>query len=288
MNLNRILFATDFSERDREAFRSSCKLALDWNATLNIVHVQDPRDTAKPAAERTLPSRDFVRFIPANLDIKYTQHVLTGNAANEILKFAEKNSVALIVLGTHGRDGIQRFFSGSVAERIMRKAKCAVMTRRAGDAFSPSSESERILVPVDFSVYGYAAVDFASRMAITTSAELTICYVDDSDFAATCPLPHDRLGEFEHKSDLWRQLCGFQPTNSKVIFSHMKLSGDPGKEICDYANSDRYDFIVIGTHGRTGLARVVMGSVAEYVVRHSSCPVISVKPSNERDRPSVR
>lgn len=269
MNPNQILFATDFSDRDLEAFNSSCKLALQWNATLQIVHVQDPRETALAPDLQTNVNRELARFTPDDFGVKYVQTVLTGDAADEILRFADEKAATLIVLGTHGREGVQRFFSGSVAEKIMRNANCPVMTRRAGQGEVANRKVERILVPVDFSVYGYAAVDFASRMALATSAELTICYVDEAG---------------DNQEELWHQLRSFKPTNSKIRHIHKLFQGIPGKEICEYANAKPYDAVVIGTHGRTGLSRAIMGSVAEYVVRHAECPVVSVKPSNKRAR----
>lgn len=277
MSSNSILFATDFSDRDLEAFKSSCQLALDWNAKLHIVHVLDPREAVKPPSRQTNPDREFVRFIPEDFGIEFKQTVLTGDADEEILRFAEDKNVALIVLGTHGRKGVQRVFSGSIAEKIMRHAKCPVMTRRStGGAFT-KRKLERILVPIDFSVYGYAAVDFASRMALATSAELTICFVDETDSSSA------HVSDWsEYQQGLWEKLRKYEPTSAKVGFSHKLFKGEPGKEICDYANSERFDFIVIGTHGRTGLTRALLGSVAEYVVRHADCPVISVKPTNKR------
>ena len=282
MNLNQVLFATDFSDGDLEAFKSSCKLALDWNAKLHIVHVEDPRESVKPANRRTSPERELVRFIPENFGIDYSQEVLVGDAAEEILCFADKIGATLIVLGTHGRDGMRRFFSGSVAEEIMRKAKCPVMTQRAAHAAAADRKRERILVPTDFSVHGYAALDFAGHMALTTSAELTICYVDDSDSGEARHFESGRPEWTKKQDELWNQLREFKPKSPKISFTHKLFSGDPGEQICNYANSKSYDFIVIGTHGRTGLTRAIMGSVAEYVVRHSNCPVVSVKPSNKR------
>ncbi len=268
MNPNQILFATDFSDRDLRAFKHTCRLALDWHAKLHVLHVERDHE---PPFSTVDPSKELKRFIPGQPAIEFEQTVRTGNPADEILKFADEQHVRLIVLGTHGRSGLGRVVSGSIAENVMRKAKCAVMTLRDLDTPCSDRRMNYILVPADFSVYGYAAVDFASCLALTTNADLTICYVDDSDPSSV--EDHERI---------WKQLRQFVPTNSKVRYSHKIFLGNPGEEICKYANSKPYDYIVIGTHGRSGITRAVRGSVAEYVVRHANCPVISVKPTNQR------
>ena len=276
MRQNKILFATSFSDRDLDAFHSSCLLARQWNATLYIVYVQDPREPVKPPSARAAPEREFARFQPVDLGIEFSHHVLVGEAADKILEFADQEKVSLIVLGTHGRVGLERFLYGSVAETVMRNAKCPVMTRREKTGLGGSKDMEKILVPIDFSVYGYAAIDFASQIALLTSAELTICYVEEEEAASATE------DGSQSQEELWSRLTEFKPTNSKVRFQHKLFYGDPGKEICSYANAKLYDYVVIGTHGRSGLSRAIMGSVAEHVVRCSDCPVISVKPSNRR------
>ncbi len=190
----------------------------------------------------------------------------------------------LIVLGTHGRRGLNRVFAGSVAEKIVRKANCAVMTSREFEGERPSHEMKRILVPVDFSVYGHAAMDFANQIALSSGAVMTIVYVDDSDTSATQQFPHGRLEWSDQQKDLWDQLRQYKPLSDKIEFTHKLFKGDPSQEICSYANEHHYDLIVLGTHGRTGLRRALVGSVAEQVVRHANCPVISVKPTNKRIR----
>ena len=164
----------------------------------------------------------------------------------------------------------------------MRHAKCPVMTLRATDVAVPKRKISQILVPVDFSVYGYAAVDFASKMALATHAHLTICYVDELDDTVAANFLGSPVDPKQHQEEIWEQLRKFEPTSMKVDFTHKLLVGSPGEKICEYATSKPFDFVVIGTRGRSGLTRAIMGSVAEYIVRHADCPVISVKPSNER------
>lgn len=274
MNFHSILFATDFSERDQAAFKSVCQLALSWNAKLQILHVQEGGAGGKSEVDEHSVKNKFKNFVPDDIATSFDHFLRVGNPGKEILKFIEEHSVDMIALGTHGRTGADRVFSGSVAETVIRKADCPVMTiREEGlSKLSPPGKDElpRILVPVDFSVYGYAAMDFAAKLSLETNAVISILYVDD-----------ESTTQAEERA-VWEQLRKFKPSNAGVAYSHKLLKGDPAKMIYEYSNSKGFDYVIIGTHGRRGMGRALLGSVAEKVVRHANCPVLTVKPNNKR------
>ena len=134
----------------------------------------------------------------------------------------------------------------------------------------------KILCPVDFSESSKAAVAFASAIAKDHDAEIHIVYSYESTFAFTdgpfpssippADLEHDHLA-----------LAKMLPTEGDVRFRHEFLHGPPVRTLLDYAAENDIDLIVLGTHGRTGIARMLMGSVAESIVRSATCPVITVK-----------
>jgi nucleotide-binding universal stress UspA family protein len=281
MNSNQILFATDFSTRSEKALEQCCRLALDCNALLNILYVKDPREIVKPFHRQVDPRKEFARFIPEDLAVRYNHSVLQGSPAPKILEFASELQATLIVLGTHGRTGFDRVFSGSVAEEVLRNAECPVMTIRETVETSSHRKLKRILVPVDFSVYGYSALEFASRLAIENKARVTVCHVDETNRSVSGSQSNHSEKASENQQALWKSLQKYTSSSSKTIVDYKMFYGQPGEKICDYANSQRYDYIILGTHGRTGLSRAIVGSVAEYVVRHANCPVITVKPINE-------
>lgn len=281
MSQRTILFTTDFQTPNRDAFRWACRLASAWNAKLLVVHIQNNRDEI--VGQDRDPAQEFEHYVPEDLSIDFEHLVRQGDPGREILGIIEKLNIVMVVLSTHGRTGIERVFTGSVAEQIIRKADCAVMTLRdSAESFVEGKEITRILVPVDFSVYGYAALDFATSLAIGIGAELSIIHVDDHDHSATKEHPHGAPEMDERQHGLWDQLKQFKPSVDSVKYIHKIFKGDPAKEISDYANEKHYDFVVVGTHGRTGLGRVLMGSVAEQVVRNTKCPIVSVKPNNRR------
>ncbi len=140
MKLNSIMFPTDFSESSDAALGYASVLAAETGATLHIVHVAD--DSAAYMAgygglayvpefpaelEKEMRGRlDEVKPSKPGVDVK--RHYVTGNEVNEIVAFADREQVELIVMGTHGRTGVSRVLLGSVAEGVLRRAACPVLT----------------------------------------------------------------------------------------------------------------------------------------------------------------
>ncbi len=129
---------------------------------------------------------------------------------------------------------------------------------------------KKIMFPTDFSSYSNQAYFHAVALAETHSATLTIIYVLSPDQQN----PEERAKTAAHWLD---QLEMIRPLNPHIPTSHLVLEGDPAQEIVKYATQSRMDLIVMGTHGRTGTERQLMGSVAEQVVRYASCSVMVVK-----------
>lgn len=131
----------------------------------------------------------------------------------------------------------------------------------------------RILFPTDFSPAASAAFEYAERLASSTGAKLLVLHVPQ-DSATVGP-----LNNVDGKKK--RQLDAVRSESPDVVIERLFYAGSPGEVICWIAQERRCDQIVMGTHGRTGLINLLMGSVAEYVVRHARCPVLTV-PSRPR------
>jgi nucleotide-binding universal stress UspA family protein len=131
---------------------------------------------------------------------------------------------------------------------------------------------KKILYPTDFSPYSNQAYFHAIALAESNRASLTILYVyNASQGAATETSPG---GDAAY----WRgQLEQIRPTNPNIPVNHVFLQGDPAAEILRYAGDAGINLIVMGTHGRTGLERWLLGSVAEKVMRDALCSVLVVK-----------
>ena len=135
-------------------------------------------------------------------------------------------------------------------------------------------KAKRILCPVDFSESSDVALDLASKLARENGAKLFIVHVDEN-----AAMVHPGLfGGLPPVA--WREkhrLSDTLPTATEVLFEHDLLIGDPTDEIVEFANNKNIDLIVMGSHGNTGLLRVLLGSVAEGVVRKSPVPVLTLK-----------
>jgi universal stress protein A len=141
--------------------------------------------------------------------------------------------------------------------------------------------AKRILVPTDFSQYNEAALEYASTLASEAGATLYIVHVDEiGDLSAA-------MGEAAYlyaqswddpiRREVRERLAQVKPTIAGVRFEHHCLRGAPVTEILDFVDREKIDLIVMASHGRTGLSRLLMGSIAEGVVRQAACPVLVVK-----------
>jgi nucleotide-binding universal stress UspA family protein len=153
--LRTILHPTDFSPRSDHAFRLACSLARDHNARLILVHVMPPLviggelgvvPVEPEGLDRALMDQ-LNQLQPADTHLPVERYLLQGNAADEIIRLAREKECDLVVMGTHGRTGLDRLLMGSVAEIILRNAPCPVLTVKVGLPAAASSTSERHTEP---------------------------------------------------------------------------------------------------------------------------------------------
>ncbi|HVT28163.1 MAG TPA: universal stress protein [Lacipirellulaceae bacterium] len=320
MNTNRILLPTDLSACSLVAFDYASELASSSGAELHILYVDDLRNLIALApytapnfvvsCARTQLKERLQTIKPALADVRCEYHYIEGTPADEICAFVERERIDLVVMSSHGRTGLSRVFLGSVAELVLRKAKCPVLivkqphqdheiTEPAGAdrtseapvanpvaAITQTQETvrtvRRILVPYDFSEGSAAALDYAAQFA-AKRARLYILHVDellDAHISAfppsDSPFLHDSSWD-KRRRKIKRQLAKVVPHGAAAVYEHHCLIGAPADEILAFAERVHIDLIVMGSHGRTGLSRLVTGSVAEQVMRRSKCPVLVCK-----------
>lgn len=132
----------------------------------------------------------------------------------------------------------------------------------------------KILYPTDFSTYSTQAYFHAISLAEKHGASLAIVYVYNPEVPAPAGEP---VGPEAQRAHWRKQLESVRPLNSTIEVKHLLLEGDPATELVRYAQQNAIDVIVMGTHGRTGLERLLLGSVAEKVLRDAHCSVLVVK-----------
>jgi len=142
--------------------------------------------------------------------------------------------------------------------------------------------AKKILFPTDFSTLSDAALRHATSLAKDSGAKLIILHVEEPPAAYGTGEMYYGIPEPDMTA-LTKMLEAVVPNDPGVPFEHRMVTGDPAGEIVAVAQSEKVDLIVLGTHGRTGLGRLLMGSVAEAVVRRASCPVLTFKVSKAKD-----
>jgi nucleotide-binding universal stress UspA family protein len=224
---------------------------------------------------RELASQHF-----EEVDITDTVAIDAESTPAAIADYADEHGTGLCVVGTHGRTGLSRLLIGSVAENIVRHAHCDVLTvpPKTAHAVLP----KRILATTDFSPASAHALEIAGMLRRTLGAELTLVHT----FDPTLPVPNtgETPGPFLPIEELRQQLdASMQEAKTTHFGDDPKVSTDlvvgesTAEAILAYAEDKAVDLIVIGSHGRTGLARFLIGSVAERVIRGAPCPVLTVR-----------
>jgi len=140
---------------------------------------------------------------------------------------------------------------------------------------------EQILFPTDFSHSSDTGLEFATALARKLGARMIIVHVEEPPVVYGTGEMYYGVPNPDSEA-LTGMLSAVKPSDPSVPYEHRLVTGDPASEIVRLAEESGADMIVMGTHGRTGLRRMLMGSVAEAVVRRAHCPVLSFKPEDEQ------
>jgi nucleotide-binding universal stress UspA family protein len=288
-----ILFATDFSGPARDAFGVACSLAREQATRLIVLHVDEPLALGELGVPVYSPGEDLsdsevlldqlrTHYVPDGLvSVEYL--VTPGIPAAQILRAAEETCCDLLVMATQGRVGLSRLLMGSVAEAVMRRAPCACLGIRTASRAKERPDRtmgamRSILHPTDFSPHSEAALQVARSLAGAHEARLVLVHVVPPEAmpAAVSKALVDLAIGCEGLREARDRVEGEDGDSKSPVESQLRR-GDPAAEILDVAAGLPSDLIVMGSHGRTGLSRLLIGSVAESVLRGADCPVLMVK-----------
>ena len=136
---------------------------------------------------------------------------------------------------------------------------------------------QKIMVPVDFSSSGEMAMGYATSLARDSGASLLIVHVEEPPLAYGAGEFYVGAADAETADEIANRLEAIVPNDPAVAYAHRLVPGDPAAQIVKLAADEHVDLIVMGTHGRSGFLRFLMGSVAESVVRHAPCPVFTLR-----------
>ena len=294
MRLNRVLFPTDFSKAAEHALQHALEIAKRFEARITILHVRTlfADDPSHPEFQM-LDQGKYEDYVGEQLRVMTkavepfhrVDTVVKRNlsAASAILEFVTDHNVDMVVMGTHGRSALSRFFLGSVAEKVVRHASCPVMTVRSGkDNYRGQAQYKKILATFDFSEISKKAVVRSHEFASAYEAELEVLYVVEQ----VIPPPLDEIWQASVIRELPEVLTsarqsletslgkeGLQGLNLQVRVGD--ADGKAEGEIVKYAQDEEFDLVVMGTHGLSGLDHALLGSTTERVVRTATCPVLT-------------
>jgi nucleotide-binding universal stress UspA family protein len=216
----------------------------------------------------------------AGPDTSVETAVRKGEPGEAIVEYIDEAGIDMVAMGTRGRRGLRRFVTGSVTEHVVRRAHVPVVTVRTTDA-APVTDYERVLVTTDGSSPAEAAVDHAVAVADAYEATLHVLSVVDISVVAGGPTsapPVDILDELQEQATTATDRVAERAREAGVDVVTEVREGFPGPGLLDYAEEASIDLIAMGTHGRTGVDRLLLGSTTERTIRRATVPVMSVHP----------
>ncbi|HYG76553.1 MAG TPA: universal stress protein [Planctomycetota bacterium] len=284
---NSILVTTDLSAGSLAALPVAVLLARSEQARVELLYVEDPppigADTPSDIEgflkNRTQREREFQQIVMRlkNEDtLEVVPHFKEGPVLETILSVIDAVQPGFVVMATHGRSGISRLLLGSVTEQVLRLSPCPVLCVKQGQqAFGPGP----ILCCTDLSSHAAEAMPFAAALAHERKAPLHLVMVlEDQLHMSSEGKPLAWMVEEHRRMERHLHRTAAQVKSRHALETTVRLRhGKPAAEICAETAEINAAIIVMASHGRTGMRRLLMGSVTEEVVRRSACPVLVVR-----------
>lgn len=278
----RLLVATDLSARSDRAVERAVELARAWKAPLTLLHVVSdelPRSVMRAGvveAERALKS-EVAPWREEGLKVECI--VATGHDYEAIIAEAERGDAKLVVMGTHRKTQLREHWFGTTVDQVVRYGDRPVLVVRQ----KTTRPYARIVVPVDFSTPSRRALEFG--LLLFADASFTVLHAYDVPFKAFLTDPRTAAQiRIQHEREL-QVLVEDISRDVKDRFGEIGCEIAPLTEegyatnvVLTLVRSAKPDLVVIGTHGRTGLRRAILGSIAEELISTLECDVLTVRP----------
>ncbi len=287
-----VLVATDLSESADVAIKMGHEQAEKAGGKLVVCHVVHEVLRSAPLFPQAIQAdmeamihaesraaaavEDRVKEITGRTSAGFEVRIESGGADAAVLRVAEEVGATLVVTGSRGLTGIARLLLGNIAERIVRYAHCPVLVARL------HARTKKVLVATDLSDLSAPAVALAAEVASRQDASLTVLHSLDilpaPAFGFTVPFggtpvipPRDLVDQMRGAAD---SVVGSLIERLGIKADHRVAEGDAATAVLRTAEELDVELVVVATHGRTGLARVALGSVAEKIVRGAHCSVL--------------
>lgn len=281
---DRILVPVDESDAASAALDHALEIASDREASVFLCYVADTNEPSQTRVGTEVvdvleeEGEDIVsdaRERAADRGVAATADVVQGTPHDAIVDYVESRAIDLVVMGTHGRDGLERYVLGSVAESVVNASPVPVLTVRGPDDATATYPYGSVLVPTDGSAHATAALRRGAAVAARHDAPLHLLAVVDESI----------LGGGDDRTDRARDLledaaATARDAGADEIVTDVR-SGSVPREIVSYADLKDVDLVVMGTHGRNGLDQLLLGSITERVLRTASVPVLTTTEADD-------
>jgi len=267
--MEKLLVATDGSEFSKSAIREAINLAKICSSKLIAVSIVKTNPEFEDLVPQVIEKleKEVIRYLESiknraskeNVDCEIIVH-LSEEPYQDIIDEAAKNQVNMIIVGTHGRTGLKRLMMGSVTAKVIGHATCNVLVVPV----TAKVECKNILIATDGSRYSDAAAIEAIGISKRCGSSLSVISVATSD------------EEIKSAEDNVKKVVELAEKEG-IKTDGLAVKGIPYEAIVDASKRKGADLIVVGSHGRTGLERLLMGSVTERVIGHCESAVLVVK-----------
>lgn len=283
--LQTIMVATDFSERSDRAMRRATLMAKQFESDVTLVHVVDDDQPAYIVQGEREQAKDLLRKMADTMRkvdrVACDARVIVSSPFAGIVQAVDVVAPDLLIIGPHRRQVLKDAFVGTTAERAIRSVSCPILMANA----PPASNYRHVLQTTDLSEVSGDAIRRFSSLGIGRAAQNSVLYVFDVPELQMARLetPSKKEREFylkEQRKEAARELADFLRTagsiNPEMVLRHQ--ASTVAQEILGAADEEMADLIVISTHGRGGLAKLFLGSVAEQVLAQATTDVLAVPP----------
>ena len=267
--MEKLLVATDGSEFSKSAIREAINLAKICSSKLIAVSIVKTNPEFEDFVPQVIEKleKEVIRYLESiknraskeNVDCEIIVH-LSEEPYQDIIDEAAKNQVNMIIVGTHGRTGLKRLMMGSVTAKVIGHSTCNVLVVPV----TAKVECKNILIATDGSRYSDAAAIEAIGISKRCGSSLIVISVATSD------------EEIKSAEDNVKKVVELAEKEG-IKTDGLAVKGIPYEAIVDASKRKGADLIVVGSHGRTGLERLLMGSVTERVIGHSESAVLVVR-----------
>lgn len=299
LHLQHVLFPTDRTAWSEVAFAHAARAARRHGATLHVLtvtvgmgHAESTLVTAPPGELDAFEARLHEAAAEGvGCEVVHAD-IAARSVTHGILDYAARVDADLVVMATHGWRGLDHAYIGSVAEAVVRRSSCPVLTVRPTAERAPTAPAS-ILIPLDLSAHARTALAHARELRDETGAQLHLLHVVEMlpryGFVDLPPEPA-QLSDAEREAaegrlrEIAAEVLGPDAPPTMHVVPGM---GNPALGVLEVAERLRADLIVLASHGRTGVRRFLMGSVAEKVVQLAPCPVFTVKAFGKSVLPGV-